>query len=628
MVEDSIRTLTLMNETGYSIEQDNGQRIYGPPPDWTGPAPKDSEIFIGKLPNDIYEYDIVPLFSSVGKIYKLRIMQNFSGLNRGFAFVQYTTPEEADKAIHYLNNVEIRPGEKIGVVKSRNNCRLYIGKLDTTMTKEEIRDELEKFTDDIVEVVIHESDIAGQNNRGYAFVEYQTHKAAAKARRKLVPCKIKIRGVEVTVDWATPLHECGEILNVFNSLLIKNIRDNAKNEELCQFYSLSNKLKIVKFKRIPNKLVITFGSKEEAEKAMQIYEDIKNTKEFNYFAEKNKRVEMVYLKNNMNLQAFNASVDYTPPKFYDELRTDCSFPNHQHNSNNNPSMADKNIQMNFGMPLNQRPLKLSMPPNNHNFNGTKDMNNNRMNNVSMDTMKNMNGSMNVMRNQQRFNQSSNSNYNNNQQHNGKLSVMTNEGRVTMSTRPIPLGSPYGNMHYQNTLANRLNQSSAGNSLSNTPCTPRSPISNNPFSANSFDLANAWTNSNPLNSLNGNFNNMSAFNQLNASNNLNISKNLMDKNAFNPMNMSYNFGIWTNYGSNLDVSANWSKFKDHKQKYGGFSETNISEEDSNSMKSGDYDEPNFNCFNPINSLNLHENFRGLSVDKSLSKYPLFNPILQQ
>ena len=83
MVEDTLRTLALINESGYQIQQDNGQRIFGPPPNWGGPAPKDSEIFIGKLPNDIYEYDLVPIFKSVGQIYLLRIMQNFSGLNRG-----------------------------------------------------------------------------------------------------------------------------------------------------------------------------------------------------------------------------------------------------------------------------------------------------------------------------------------------------------------------------------------------------------------------------------------------------------------------------------------------------------------------------------------------------------------
>lgn len=163
MVEDNERTLALMNETGYEIQQDNGQRIYGPPPDWDGPAPKETEIFIGKLPNDVYEYDLVPLFSSCGKIYMLRIMQNFSGLNRGFAFVQYTRPDEADKAIRLLNNVEIRPGEKIGVVKSRNNCRLYIGKLDQTMTREEIKKELEILTEDIVDVIIHKNEVEGES---------------------------------------------------------------------------------------------------------------------------------------------------------------------------------------------------------------------------------------------------------------------------------------------------------------------------------------------------------------------------------------------------------------------------------------------------------------------------------
>lgn len=161
MSEDSLRTLDLMSKTGYPIQQDNGQRIYGPPPDWIGPAPKNTEVFIGKLPNDVFEYDLVPIFSSIGKIYLLRIMQNFSGLNRGFAFVQYSTTLEAERCINELNNIEIRPGEKIGVVKSRNNCRLFIGKLDQTLTKEEIKDELDKYTEGIVEVTIQGNDKLG-----------------------------------------------------------------------------------------------------------------------------------------------------------------------------------------------------------------------------------------------------------------------------------------------------------------------------------------------------------------------------------------------------------------------------------------------------------------------------------
>ena len=53
----------------YKLEPRNGQRIYGgPPPDWKGSYPaKGSEIFVGKLPHDILEDELVPIFEQVYK---------------------------------------------------------------------------------------------------------------------------------------------------------------------------------------------------------------------------------------------------------------------------------------------------------------------------------------------------------------------------------------------------------------------------------------------------------------------------------------------------------------------------------------------------------------------------------
>lgn len=56
----------LIERTRYPIMQENGQRRYGPPPDWTGPAPaRGCEIFIGKIPRDCFEDELVPVFESV-----------------------------------------------------------------------------------------------------------------------------------------------------------------------------------------------------------------------------------------------------------------------------------------------------------------------------------------------------------------------------------------------------------------------------------------------------------------------------------------------------------------------------------------------------------------------------------
>ena len=84
-----------------------------------------TEVFVGKLPRDVYEPHLFPIFSSVGRIYKIRLMMDFSGTNRGYCFVQYGTPEEAQRAIRELNDFEIAKGEdeETTIVASAISCR-------------------------------------------------------------------------------------------------------------------------------------------------------------------------------------------------------------------------------------------------------------------------------------------------------------------------------------------------------------------------------------------------------------------------------------------------------------------------------------------------------------------------
>lgn len=44
-----------------------------------------------------------------------------------------------------------------------------------------------QVTDGVVDVIVYPSATDKTKNRGFAFVEYESHKAAAMARRKLVP---------------------------------------------------------------------------------------------------------------------------------------------------------------------------------------------------------------------------------------------------------------------------------------------------------------------------------------------------------------------------------------------------------------------------------------------------------
>lgn len=63
---DESALLALMERTGYNIMQENGQRKYGPPPDWVGsPPPRGCEIFVGKIPRNCFENELVPAFERV-----------------------------------------------------------------------------------------------------------------------------------------------------------------------------------------------------------------------------------------------------------------------------------------------------------------------------------------------------------------------------------------------------------------------------------------------------------------------------------------------------------------------------------------------------------------------------------
>ena len=118
----------LMERTGYSIVQQNGQRRYGPPPDWEGEAPsRGCEVFVGKIPRDCFEDELVPVFDRMGKIYELRLMMDYTGLNRGYAFVVYGDVASAKESVRQLNNYEIRKGRTLGVCMSVDNCRLFVG---------------------------------------------------------------------------------------------------------------------------------------------------------------------------------------------------------------------------------------------------------------------------------------------------------------------------------------------------------------------------------------------------------------------------------------------------------------------------------------------------------------------
>ena len=90
--------------SGYKLDVTPGQRKYGgPPPGWEAPRPGKGcevrfmfhvitlhftlitllQVYCGKIPNNIYEDELIPQLEKCGQIWELRLMMDpLTGLNR------------------------------------------------------------------------------------------------------------------------------------------------------------------------------------------------------------------------------------------------------------------------------------------------------------------------------------------------------------------------------------------------------------------------------------------------------------------------------------------------------------------------------------------------------------------
>lgn len=81
-------------------------------------------MFVGKIPRDLYEDELVPLFESAGAIWDLRLMMDpLSGQNRGYAFITYCNKDDAQKAVKLVSSTTEHCKKKKSI-KPQNNWNI------------------------------------------------------------------------------------------------------------------------------------------------------------------------------------------------------------------------------------------------------------------------------------------------------------------------------------------------------------------------------------------------------------------------------------------------------------------------------------------------------------------------
>jgi RNA recognition motif-containing protein len=264
--------LKILDRTNYTLDVTVGQRKYGgPPPGMDPTAPGHGhEIFCGKIPKDIFEDELIPLFEECGQIWDLRLMMDpLTGLNRGYCFVTYVDKEGAQRAVEQLNDFEVKPGKKMKVNISVANLRLFVGNIPKSKSKEEIMEEFSKLSECLADVIIYSSpDDSKKKNRGFAFLEYQSHKDASVAKRRIGNGRTRVWGCDIIVDWADPQEEPDDdTMSKVKVLYVRNLKSEVSEDELREKFESYGKIERVK--KIKDYGFVHFENRDDAVRAME-----------------------------------------------------------------------------------------------------------------------------------------------------------------------------------------------------------------------------------------------------------------------------------------------------------------------------------------------------------------------
>uniref|UniRef100_A0A3P8RWC0 DND microRNA-mediated repression inhibitor 1 n=1 Tax=Amphiprion percula TaxID=161767 RepID=A0A3P8RWC0_AMPPE len=191
-----------LETTNTKVVQVNGQRKYGGPPEvWDGPAPGSRcEVYISEIPRDAYEDLLIPLFSSVGPLWEFRLMMNFSGQNRGFAYAKYGTSAVATDAIRLLNGYMLEPGLRLSVRRSVEKRHLCIGDLPAATRQDDLLQVLRVFAEGVEKLSLK----TGPGIDGVsAIVTFSSHHTASMAKKVVVEAFKKHFALTVSIKWQT-----------------------------------------------------------------------------------------------------------------------------------------------------------------------------------------------------------------------------------------------------------------------------------------------------------------------------------------------------------------------------------------------------------------------------------------
>jgi len=189
-------------------------------------------VFVGDMPPDFTEEDLYAAYQPAGPIHSVNVVRDkFTGLAKGYGFVNFLTPEAKEYALDKLKSTEVR-GIPIRCFVSDSKNQLQIIGIPRDWSVEQVKTELERVGGPMLGLPIV------REGGGVCHVNYINYRRAEKAMSLLSgkPCGAggPIMNVSLAVNKAQtpkPAHAAPPA-----TLFIKNIAASIDDQQLAKYF--------------------------------------------------------------------------------------------------------------------------------------------------------------------------------------------------------------------------------------------------------------------------------------------------------------------------------------------------------------------------------------------------------
>jgi len=201
-----------------------------------------ASLYVGDLNPDVTEANLFEIFNQVGSVASIRVCRDaITRRSLGYAYVNFHTATDADRALESLNNQPIkgRPcrimwSQRDPSMRKSGKGNIFIKNLDKKIDHKSLFDTFQQFGNILsCKIELDETN----ESKGYGYIQFATQEAAEKAIDK-VNGKM-LNGKKVFVGSFVPRKErIAEAHNKkFTNVFIKNLDEKVDDEELKNMFS-------------------------------------------------------------------------------------------------------------------------------------------------------------------------------------------------------------------------------------------------------------------------------------------------------------------------------------------------------------------------------------------------------